>query len=189
MVRRKVRTADVRAVTDCMFLSLNITDLERVAESFPNIWTRIENAAGERVKAIARANKEKMAVDQCEEGNEKTRRKSLAEVATKVAATNSIVSIMRRLSRKHSVGASPASARVSPSDCGQQVSRTPCSPAKNDAPGVGNAEGSGTNGQGDAPVADASSHQHAEKNGGRALATSPASNEPSSQTLDEVLAK
>ena len=49
------RTADVRAVTDCMMLSLSLIDFEAVLKLFPNARHRIEAAAQERFRALLKS--------------------------------------------------------------------------------------------------------------------------------------
>ncbi|KAL1507442.1 hypothetical protein AB1Y20_008280 [Prymnesium parvum] len=54
LIRQEKRTADVRASTDCMLLSLSHDDLEEALEAFPHIRMRIEAAASERLMHLKR---------------------------------------------------------------------------------------------------------------------------------------
>ncbi|KAL1503663.1 hypothetical protein AB1Y20_012136 [Prymnesium parvum] len=54
LIRQEKRSADVRASTDCMLLSLSHDDLEDALKNFPHIRARIEMAANERLAELKR---------------------------------------------------------------------------------------------------------------------------------------
>jgi len=97
LIRNEKRTADVRAVTDCMLLSLCSADLDLVLESFPYIRARIEASATDRLAQLKRAD----SVADTNKQKEKMQKKSKRLQLKLGKGTESVaVAIGRQISRR-----------------------------------------------------------------------------------------